>query len=77
MDNPRLLGGANRIETPNKKGEGVPLPPHILTVPDLPACVQNGPTPPMAEEVVRHLILSLPPPHMRMREGGALCQRQR
>ena len=45
---------------PDKKREGVPLPPHLSTVLNLPADTQNGPAPRMAEEVIRHLVLSPP-----------------
>ena len=60
MDNSRVLGCVDRIETPDEKREGVLLPSHLSTVLNLPAEVHNGPAPPMAEEVVRHLVL--PPP---------------
>ena len=41
-----VLVRVDLIETPYKKREDVPLPPHRSTVLNLPADVQNGPAPP-------------------------------
>ena len=48
------------MKRPIKRERLFPFPRTFWTVLDLPADVQNGPTPPMAKEVVRHLVVSLP-----------------
>ena len=53
MDYPRAFHVVAGSEAPDKKGEGVPLPPHLPPVLDLSADVQYVPAPLTAEDAVR------------------------